>query len=39
MYRTLGVLLPCNVVMGKDSDAPDTVLIDAMDPRLGIEVT
>lgn len=39
VYRPIGVLLPCNVVVRKDPDAPDTVVIDAMDPRLMVEVT
>jgi uncharacterized protein (DUF302 family) len=39
IYRPIGVLLPCNVVVRKDLDAPDTVVVDAMDPRLMVEVT
>jgi uncharacterized protein (DUF302 family) len=39
IYRPIGVLLPCNVVVRKDPDAPDTVIIEAMDPRLMVEVT
>ena len=39
IYRPIGVLLPCNVVVRKDPDAPDTVIVDAMDPRLMVEVT
>jgi uncharacterized protein (DUF302 family) len=39
MYRQIGVLLPCNVVVRKDPDSPDTVIVDAMDPRLMHEVT
>jgi uncharacterized protein (DUF302 family) len=38
-YRQIGVLLPCNVVVRKDPDAPDTVIVDAMDPRLMVNVT
>jgi uncharacterized protein (DUF302 family) len=37
--RQIGVLLPCNVVVRRDPAAPDTVLVDAMDPRLMVEVT
>ncbi len=39
VYRQIGVLLPCNVVVRKDPDAPDTVIVDAMDPRLMVDVT
>jgi len=38
-YRQIGVLLPCNVVVRKDPDTPDTVIVDAMDPRLMVNVT
>jgi uncharacterized protein (DUF302 family) len=37
--RQIGVLLPCNVVVRRDPAAPDTVLVDAMDPRLIVDVT
>ncbi|MBO0881984.1 MAG: DUF302 domain-containing protein [Mycobacterium sp.] len=37
--RQIGVLLPCNVVVRRDRTAPDTVLVDAMDPRLMVGVT
>jgi uncharacterized protein (DUF302 family) len=39
IYRPIGVLLPCNVVVRKDPDAPDSVIVDAMDPKLMVEVT
>jgi uncharacterized protein (DUF302 family) len=39
VYRQIGVLLPCNVVVRQDPDAPDTVVVDAMDPRLMVDVT
>jgi uncharacterized protein (DUF302 family) len=39
IYRPIGVLLPCNVVVRKDPDAPDSVIVDAMDPRLMVDVT
>jgi len=39
IYRPIGVLLPCNVVVRTDPDAPDTVIVDAMDPRLMVHVT
>jgi len=31
--------MPCNVVVRKDPDSPDRVIVDAMDPRLMVEVT
>lgn len=37
--RQIGVLLPCNVVVRSDPDAPDTVIVDAMDPRVMVDVT
>jgi uncharacterized protein (DUF302 family) len=39
VYRQIGVLLPCNVVVRKDPDSPDTVIIDALDPRLMVDLT
>ncbi|ODR08569.1 ABC transporter [Mycolicibacillus koreensis] len=38
-YRQIGVLLPCNVVVRADPDAPGTVIIDAMNPGLMAQVT
>ena len=38
-FRQIGVLLPCNVVVRTDPDAPDAVIVDAMDPRLMVDVT
>jgi uncharacterized protein (DUF302 family) len=37
--RQIGVLLPCNVVVRRDPATADTILIDAMDPRLMVDVT
>lgn len=37
--RQIGVLLPCNVVVRSDPDAPGTVIVDAMDPRVMVDVT
>ncbi|GBE66291.1 ABC transporter [Mycobacterium sp. MFM001] len=39
VFRQIGVLLPCNVVVRRDPDAADTVIVDAMDPRLMVDVT
>lgn len=37
--RQIGQLLPCNVVVRTDRDAPaDTVLVEAMDPQLMVRV-
>jgi uncharacterized protein (DUF302 family) len=37
--RQIGQLLPCNVVVRTDPDAPgDTVLVEAMDPQLMVRV-
>ena len=37
--RQIGVLLPCNVVVRTDPDHAGTVLVEAMDPGLLVEVT
>jgi hypothetical protein len=33
------LLLPCNVVVRADPNATDTVLIEAMDPQVLVDVT
>lgn len=38
-FRSIGVLLPCNVVVRADPDAEDTVIVEAMNPRLMVDVT
>jgi uncharacterized protein (DUF302 family) len=38
-FRPIGVLLPCNVVVREDPDAPGTVIVDALDPRLMVDLT
>jgi uncharacterized protein (DUF302 family) len=38
-YRQIGVLLPCNVVVRADPEAPGTIIVDAMNPQLMAEVT
>ncbi|MCV7257254.1 DUF302 domain-containing protein [Mycobacterium shimoidei] len=38
-FRQIGVLLPCNVVVRRDPQKPDTIIVDAMDPRLMVDVT
>ncbi len=37
--RQIGLLLPCNVVVRADPDHPGTVLVEAMNPALLVEVT
>jgi uncharacterized protein (DUF302 family) len=37
--RQIGLLLPCNVVVRSDRDAADTVIIEAMDPQVLVDVT
>jgi uncharacterized protein (DUF302 family) len=37
--RQLGLLLPCNVVVRSDPNASGTVLVEAMDPQLLVDVT
>ena len=36
--RQIGLLLPCNVVVRTDPAATDTVIVDAMDPQLMVQV-
>ena len=37
--REIGLLLPCNVVLRADPDDAGTVIIEAMDPGVLVEVT
>jgi uncharacterized protein (DUF302 family) len=37
--RQIGLLLPCNVVVRADPTDQNTVIVDAMNPRLLVEVT
>jgi uncharacterized protein (DUF302 family) len=37
--RQIGLLLPCNVVVRTDPDDQDTVLVEAMDPQVLVDVT
>lgn len=37
--REIGLLLPCNVLVRADPDDPDTVIVEAMDPGILVEVT
>ncbi|RFZ07647.1 hypothetical protein VIMS_04274 [Mycobacterium marinum] len=37
--RQIGLLLPCNVVVRADPTAEGTVIVEAMNPRLLVEVT
>jgi len=37
--RQIGVLLPCNVVVRRDPADTETIVIEAMDPALMVQVT
>ena len=37
--RQIGLLLPCNVVVRRDTAAPDNIVVDALDPAVMVEVT
>jgi uncharacterized protein (DUF302 family) len=37
--RQIGLLLPCNVVVRADRDDTDTMLVEAMDPQVLVDVT
>ena len=37
--RQIGLLLPCNVAVRADPQDPDTVIIDAMDPQVMVQVS
>jgi uncharacterized protein (DUF302 family) len=37
--RQIGLLLPCNVVVRADPEHADTVLVEAMNPQVLVEVT
>ncbi|MFD4401512.1 DUF302 domain-containing protein [Nocardia sp. NPDC058499] len=37
--RRIGLLLPCNVVVRRDPTAADTVIVEAMNPDIMVEVT
>lgn len=37
--RQIGLLLPCNVVVRSDRDDPSSVIVEAMDPQVLVEVT
>lgn len=37
--RRIGLLLPCNVVVRRDPTADDTVVVEAMNPDIMVEVT
>ncbi|KHJ71942.1 DUF302 domain-containing protein [Rhodococcus sp. Chr-9] len=36
--RQIGLLLPCNVVVRTDPDDPETVVVDAMNPQMMVQV-
>ncbi|MGY0499399.1 DUF302 domain-containing protein [Nocardia sp. FBN12] len=37
--RQIGLLLPCNVVVRRDPTDPGTIIVDAMNPQLMVQVT
>ncbi|SOX54393.1 DUF302 domain-containing protein [Mycobacterium ahvazicum] len=37
--REIGLLLPCNILLRADQSNPGTIIVEAMDPRLLLEVT
>lgn len=37
--REIGLLLPCNILLRADQSNPATIIVEAMDPRLLLEVT
>ncbi len=37
--REIGLLLPCNVLLRADPDDPGTVIVEAMNPSILVEVT
>lgn len=37
--RRIGLLLPCNVVVRRDLDSDNAVLVEAMDPQVMVQVT
>lgn len=37
--RQIGLLLPCNVAVRTDPDDPDTIIVDAMDPQIMVQVS
>ncbi|GCB59644.1 DUF302 domain-containing protein [Rhodococcus erythropolis] len=39
VMRQIGLLLPCNVVVRADPSAENTIIIDAMNPALMVQVT
>jgi uncharacterized protein (DUF302 family) len=37
--RQIGLLLPCNVVVRRDPSTDDTIIVEAMNPQLMVQVT
>lgn len=39
VMRQIGLLLPCNVVVREDADSAGSVIVEAMNPQIMVEVT
>jgi len=39
IHRQIGLLLPCNVVVRRDRTDADTIIVEAMNPQLMVQVT
>jgi len=37
--RQIGLLLPCNVAVRRDPENADTIIVDAMDPQVMVQVS
>lgn len=37
--REIGLLLPCNVAVRRDPENADTIIVDAMDPQVMVQVS
>lgn len=39
VHRQIGLLLPCNVIVRRDTAAEDAIMVEAMNPELMVQVT